>query len=259
MPPSIFERGVVSTHSQSRWNLRALVVNLDGQLVVARDDGERRGQRRRRRRRRRRRAAAATGPDRHGEAHRDKEALHGLLRMPVNTSAERRDGRSGGRPRRVMKANASDAHTGHCCALLSVWSQSRHRRAVLRCMRPTDVDLLRNQPLGAVFYCTRGRAWGRASACDNSTDPRCRKRRHDPSKQVRHDRTSTPRRSSNLQVRHGALRRTQKGRWSSRRANRATPSCTFRRAESGSPCYLVAVKKRSWRYWGPATSSGKAL
>ena len=126
--------GVVSTHSQSRWNLRTLVVNLDGQLVVARE-----------------------------------------------TAASRERCRS--------------RYTDE---------------GILSCMRSTSVDLLRNPPSGAVFYGTRGRAWGRGYPRAIIRPIHDQKRRHGPSKQVRHDGPSSPRRSSNLQVRHGALRRTKR-------------------------------------------------
>jgi CRP/FNR family transcriptional regulator, cyclic AMP receptor protein len=49
--------------------------------------------------------------------------------------------RSGAGTQRAMKANVSDAQTGHCCVSWTL-SQSRHRRAILSCM--LTIDLLRS-------------------------------------------------------------------------------------------------------------------
>ena len=63
--------------------------------------------------------------------------------------------------------------------------------------------------MGAVFYCTRGRALAAHPRAiirpihDVESEGTARQSKS------RHDRTSTPRRSSSLQVRHGALRRTK--------------------------------------------------
>ena len=82
-----------------------------------------------------------------------------------------------------MKANASDAHTGHCCVLVSVVAVGTQTSDPE--LHPANLRRSSAEP--AIGRClllhTRTRP-GRASACDNSTDPRCRKRRHGPSKQV---------------------------------------------------------------------------
>ena len=78
---------------------------------------------------------------------------------------------------------------------------------------------------------------------DNSAESRCRSEKHGAFSPARNDRSSMRRPSSSHPVRHPTPCRTQEGKSSSRRVNRAMPSCTSRKAASKSRCFPGPARK----------------